>query len=103
MFHQIYIDIFYHVSFKLLFDYAELKQYDDLPKQAISDLIIRLESFWSNCLVILAQFLVYFGPSWVSAASSSGHLDPLSSPLSFFRESKVLLASTIILFEETSC
>ena len=36
-FDQIHIDIFYHISYKL--DYAELKRYDDLPKQtlAVSD------------------------------------------------------------------
>ena len=27
------LTIFYHISFKCLFDYAELKRYDDLPKQ----------------------------------------------------------------------
>ena len=57
---------------------------------------IRLESFWSHCLVVTVQFLGHSGPSWVSAAPSSGHLNPLSIPLSFFRESKTVLASTII-------
>ena len=33
IFDQIHIDIFYHISFKRLFDYAELKRFDDLPKQ----------------------------------------------------------------------
>ena len=32
-FDQIQIDLFYHLSFKRLFDYAELRRYDDLPKQ----------------------------------------------------------------------
>ena len=59
---------------------------------------IRLESFWSHCLVVSAQFLGHSGPSWVSTAPSSGHLDPLSIPLSFFRESKAVLTSTIIFF-----
>ena len=62
-------------------------------------LIIRLES----SLVVSAQFLGHFGPSWVNAAQSSDHLDPLTIPLSFFREGKALLASTIIFFEDTSC
>ena len=57
---------------------------------------IRLESFWSHCLVVSVQFLGYSSPSWVSAALSSGHLDPLTIPLSFVRESKAVLASTII-------
>ena len=64
---------------------------------------IRLETFWSHCLVVSVKCLGHSGPSWVSAAPSSGHLDPLTIPLSFFRESKVLLASTIIVFEDTSC
>ena len=37
------------------------------------------------------------------AAPSSCHLDPLTISLSFFRESKALLASTIIFLEGTSC
>ena len=64
---------------------------------------IRLESFWSHCLVVSVQFLGLFGPSWVSAALSSGHLDPLTIPLSFFRENKAVLASTVIFFEDISC
>ena len=63
----------------------------------------RLESFWSHCLVISVQFLGHSGHSWVSAAPLSGHLDPLTVLLSFFRESKAVLASTIIFFENTSC
>ena len=31
IFDQTHIDI-YHISFKRLFDYAELQRYDDLPK-----------------------------------------------------------------------
>ena len=64
---------------------------------------ILLESFWSHCLVVSVQFLGHSSPSWVSAAPSSGHLDPLTILLSFFRESKAVLASTIIFFEDTSC
>ena len=64
---------------------------------------IRLESFWSHCLVVSVQFLGHSGPSSVGAASSSCHLVPLTIPLSFFRESKAVLASTIIFFEDTSC
>ena len=64
---------------------------------------MRLESFWSHCLVISVQFLGHSGPSRVCAAPSSGYLDPLTIPLSFFRESKAVLASTIIFFEDTSC
>ena len=64
---------------------------------------IRLESFWSHCLVVSVQFLGQCGPSWVSAAPSPGHLDPLTILLSFFRESKAVLASTIICFENSSC
>ena len=64
---------------------------------------IWLESFWSHCLVVTVQFLGHSGPSSVSAALSSGHLDPLTIPLSFFRESKAVLASTIIFVEDTSC
>ena len=64
---------------------------------------ILLESFWSHCLVVSVQFLGHSGPSWVSAVLSSGYLDPLTDPLSFFRESKAVLASTIIFFEDTSC
>ena len=37
IFDQIHIDLFYHIRFKRLFDSgfdcAELKRYDDLPKQ----------------------------------------------------------------------
>ena len=54
-------------------------------------------------LVVSTQFLWHFGPSWVTAAPSSGHLDPLTIPVSFFRESKALLSSTIIFSEDTSC
>ena len=64
---------------------------------------IRLESFWSHCLVVSVQFLGHSGPSRVSAAPSSDHLDPLTIPLSFSRESKALLASTIVIFEDISC
>ena len=63
---------------------------------------IRFESFWPHCLVVSIKFLGHSGP-WVRAAPSSGHLDPLIIPLSFFRESKAVLASTIIVFEKTSC
>ena len=60
---------------------------------------IRLESFWSHCLVVSVQFLWHSGPSWVSAVPSLGYLDPLTILLLFFRESKAVLASTIIFFE----
>ena len=46
---------------------------------------IRLESFWSHCLVVSVQFLGHSIPFWVSSALSSGHLDPLTIPLSFFK------------------
>ena len=74
---------------------AKLKWYDDLLKQtwAISN---PEYSVW----VVSVQFLGNSGPSWVSIAPSSGHLDPLTIPLSFFRESKAVLASTIIFFED---
>ena len=44
----------------------------------------RLESFWSHCVVVSVQFCGHFGPSWVSAAPSSGHLD---IPLLFLERS----------------
>ena len=53
-------------------------------------------------LVISAQFLGHFGPSWVSASPSSGHLDPLTIPLSFFREINAPFTSKIIVFDDTS-
>ena len=37
IFDRIYIDIFYDISFKRVFDDAELKRYDYLLKQAISN------------------------------------------------------------------
>ena len=49
------------------------------------------------------QFSGHSGPFYVSAAPSSGHLDPLTISLSFFRESKAVLASTIIFFKYVSC
>ena len=72
------------------FDYAELKRYDDLPKQQFRTLNILLESFWSRCLVVSVEFLGHSGPSWVSAAPSSGHLDHLTILLSICRESKAV-------------
>ena len=39
-FDQIHTDIFYHISFKRLFDYDELSRYDDLPKKIFRTLII---------------------------------------------------------------
>ena len=71
------------------FDYAKLKRYEGLPKQtwAISDPEHSARVILIPCLVVLVQFLGHSGPSWVSTAPSSGHLDPLTIPLSFCRES----------------
>ena len=98
-FYQIHIVDFFiiflsSVCLTLGFDYAELKRYNDLPNQA---------SAISDPEHVSVKFLGHSGPSWVSAAPSSGYLDPLTIPLSFFRESKAVLASTIIFFEDTSC
>ena len=56
------------------------------PKQtlAISDLDHSARVILVPCFVVSAQLL------GVSAAPSSGHLDPLTIPLSFFRESNFL-------------
>ena len=82
------------------FDYAERKQYDNLPKQtwAISDPEHSARVILVPLFSRSVQFLRHSGPSWVSTSPSSGHLDPLTIPLSFFRESKAVLASTIIFF-----
>ena len=47
-----------HIRFKPLFDYAELKRYDDLPNRLrqFRTLIIRLGSFWSHFSPILRIF-----------------------------------------------
>ena len=56
-----------------------------------------LLSFWS-------KFVWHFVPPPLShCVLVSDHLDPLTFSLSFFKESKALLASTIIFFEDTSC
>ena len=61
-------------------------------------------SFWSNLLSFWSKFVWHFDPPSLShCILVSGHLDPLTFPLSFFKESKALLASTIIFFEDTSC
>ena len=86
------------------FDYAELKRYDDLLKQTWAI----LDPEYSARVILLplfnhsVQFLGHSGPLESVQPQSSGHLDPLTIPLSFFSESKVL-ASTIIFFEDTSC
>ena len=99
--------LIYHIRFKRLFDSrvwlpssSGMTIYRNRPGQ-FPTLNSQLESFWSHCLVVSVQFLGNSGPSWVSIAPSSGHLDPLTIPLSFFRESKAVLASTIIFFEDT--
>ena len=86
------------------FDYAEFKRYDDLPKQTWA-----IPDPQHSARVILVPLFSGFGPilrtfqSLLSLRSPiPGHLDPLTIPLSFFRESKAVLASTIILFEDTS-
>ena len=61
--------------------------------------------------VIFVPFFSRFGPIlmifWPLMSQCCpivlGHLDPLTIPLSFFRESKALLASTVIFVEDTSC
>ena len=87
------------------FDYAELKWYDDYPKQtkAISDPERSAPDILVPLFSRFGPILRIFRPSWVGAAPSSGHLDPLTIPLSFFRESKAVIASTIIFFQDTSC
>ena len=61
IFDQIHIDLFYHIRFKRLlapvFDYDELKRYDDLPKKtwAISDPEY-------SARVILVPLFSRFGP-----------------------------------------
>ena len=86
------------------FDYAELKRYDDLPKQtwAIFDPAHSARVILAPLFSLFGPILRFSGSSWVSVAPSSGHLDPLTIPLSFFRESKTVLASTIIFIEDTS-
>ena len=51
-----YCDIFYRISFKRLFDYTELKRYDDLPKQTARAILVPF-------FVVSVQFLRHFGPS----------------------------------------
>ena len=86
------------VSLTPVLDYAERKQYDDIPKQtwAISDtehsarvILIPLFSRFGQTLRTFRPLLSLYTPL-------SGHFDPLTIPLSFFRESKAVLASTII-------
>ena len=55
-------------------------------------------------LTFWVQIRTTFRPNLLShCVLVSGHLDPLIFPLSFFKESKALLASTIIFFKDTSC
>ena len=52
----------------------------------------------------LVQIRMTFRPTPLSnCVLVSGHLGPLTFPLFFFQESKALLASTIIYFEDNSC
>ena len=85
------------------FDYAELKRYDDLPKQtwAISDPE-------HSARVILVPLFSRFGPILRTVWPLLSQCSPIvrsfgSLDYSFFRECKAVLASTIIFFEDTSC
>ena len=104
IFDHVYIDIFYQSSFNrclIMPSSSGMTTYRNRLRQ-FRTLIIRLESFCSHCLIVSAQLSEHFGPSLVSAAISF-QLDPLTIPPSFFRESKALLASTVIFFEDTFC
>ena len=87
------------------FDYAELKRYDDLPKQtwAISDPEHSARVILVPLFSRFGPILRTFQPLLSQCSPSSGHLDPLTIPLSLFKESKAVLDMTIIFFKDTSC
>ena len=107
IFDQIHIDLFYYIRFKRLFNSRVwLCRAQAVWRFTETDLgNFGPWTFGSRHFgpIVSVQFLGHSGLSWVSAAPSSGHLDPLTIPLSFFRESKAVLALTIIFFEDTSC
>ena len=86
--------------------YAELKRYNDLPKHTKA--ILGPWSFWPvisvPSFVVLAQIRMTFRLTPLKSLRprlrSFGPLD--FSAVFFFKQSKVLLASTVIFFEDTS-
>ena len=87
------------------FNYAELKRYDDLPKQTWS-----IPDPGRSARVILVPLFSRFGPILRTSRPILSQcnpivrsLDPLTIPLSFFRESKAVLDLTIIVFDDTFC
>ena len=95
IFDQLYIDLFYHIRFKRLFDsrgltpgfdYVELKRYDDLPKQtwAISDPE-------HSARVILVPLFSRFGPILRTFRSLLSQCSPIIRSFGSLDYSAVLL------------
>ena len=101
--------ICYHIRFKRLFDSGVwLCRAQAVWRFTKTDLgnFGPLTFSSSNLVPLFSRFgpiLRTFRPLMSQCSPSSGHLDPLTILLSFFRDSKAMLASTTIFFEDMSC